>query len=102
MSIENYTLFDENGSAIFTTTNDVLVKNKFNQRHKNGFAGWIEDSQGTVVAGRKPVNTAPTWTGMLATLLVLYEAGTPDARAVALEELQRMAKIADSANDKGM
>ena len=62
--------------------------------------GWVEDENGTVIAGRKPVgkiNVAPTWTGMLPSLLTLYESSTPEGRAVALEELQRMAKIADGA-----
>jgi hypothetical protein len=49
----------------------------------------------------RTINVAPTWTGMLPMLLALYTDATPDARAFALEELQRMARIADSVNVKG-
>ncbi len=53
------------------------------------------------LAGIRVVGTidlTPTWSQMLSTLLFLYEEGTPEGRANATAELQRMAKLADERN----
>lgn len=44
------------------------------------------------------IDLTPTWRGLLPMLLTVYVHGnTPEARNTALEELQRMADIADRA-----
>lgn len=42
-----------------------------------------------------------TWRAALPMLLALYEDGTPDGRAFALDELKRLAFYADIANEQG-
>jgi hypothetical protein len=93
-----YTLFNSVREIVHESDSETAAKDAFDKYHKDGFAGWLEGETGKVIAGRKPIERrtlAPTWTGMLPMLLALYEDGKPDARAVALEELQRMARIAD-------
>ena len=95
-----YNVFGENGEILFQSDDENFTTSKFNENWANGFNGWMEDKNGTVIAGRKPVGTinlAPTWSGLLPFLLTAYRDGSPEGRAVAIEELQRMAKIADGA-----
>lgn len=44
---------------------------------------------------KNSVDITPTWQGALPLYLMAYENGEGKGRAVALEELQRMAKLAD-------
>lgn len=44
----------------------------------------------------KTIDLRPTWSGLLPTLLVLYTEAQGTGRATALEELKRMASIADA------
>lgn len=58
-------------------------------------------NDGTIVYGRKPagtINLTPTWRGVLPLLLETYAHGTDKGRAMALAELQNMAKLADERN----
>ena len=43
----------------------------------------------------KTIDLTPTWAGVLRLFLEGYENGTPKGRAIALEELGRMAALAD-------
>lgn len=66
---------------------------------------WIESSDGSgrIIAGKRPagaIDLTPTWTGILPLLLAAFENGTPAARIMAMEELQRMATIADRAGQQ--
>lgn len=45
------------------------------------------------------IDMTPTWVGVLPMLLAAYENGSAKGRAIALEELQRMAKLADKAKE---
>lgn len=42
------------------------------------------------------VDATPTWEGLLPLYLMAYENGASKGRRAALEELQRMAKLADA------
>lgn len=44
---------------------------------------------------KNEIDITPTWEGALPLYLMAYENGEGKGRAVALEELQRMAKLAD-------
>ena len=39
----------------------------------------------------------PTWEGLLPAMLAVLEGGSPEARSTIIDELRRMARIADSA-----
>ncbi len=41
------------------------------------------------------INLTPTWEQILGVLLMLYDKGDSEGRGTALEELTRMAKLAD-------
>jgi len=41
------------------------------------------------------IEETPTWQGLMPLYLMAYENGASDGRRAALEELQRMAKLAD-------
>lgn len=43
----------------------------------------------------KTIDLTPTWSAILPVLLEGYEQASPDGRRIALEELQRMASLAD-------
>lgn len=63
--------------------------------------GWLESMTGDILYGRKPSGTISikmTWKGCLPILLEAYANGTDKGRAMALEELQRMAEAADAYN----
>lgn len=45
----------------------------------------------------RTIDITPTWRGCLPILLEVFENGTPEGRKMALEELHRMALIADEA-----
>lgn len=49
------------------------------------------------------IDMTPTWSGILPALLASVEDGTPEGRKIAIDELERMARIADKyvAEQKG-
>ena len=47
----------------------------------------------------RTIDCTPTWRGVLPLLLVAYQDGTPTRRAMAMEELCRMADLADAQNE---
>jgi hypothetical protein len=46
----------------------------------------------------KTIDMTPTWEQLLQALLAVYESGTAEGRAMALKEMQRMARAADKFN----
>ena len=48
----------------------------------------------------KSIRIALTWEGCLPMLLAAYEDGTPQDRAIALDELRRMAMVADASVER--
>lgn len=90
-----FKVFNDVGEVLATFAKLDHAEHKF----AGMVGGWIEDIAGTVLAGRKPrgtVDLTPTWSGVLPALLWAYMSGTDTGKRLALEELQRMAKIADS------
>ncbi len=91
-----FTVFDKDGTKLHETSSWQSAERCFNTYCENG--GWVENQKGTVVAGKKfvrTINIAPTWRSILPVLLAAYADGTATGQALALEELKRMAAIAD-------
>lgn len=100
-----YKLFNSEGVETDGSDDRAYIVNLYERRWREGLGlgGWIEDENGKVVAGRKPIRTidlTPTWTAILPVLVVALTDGSDKAKALAKEELQRMAQIADSASRK--
>lgn len=94
-----FKVFNEKGGLIIETSHSAFALIAFND-HCAGQGGWVEDGRGAVIAGVKPrgsVDLTPTWSGVLPALLWGYKDGSETAQRLALEELTRMAKIADGA-----
>lgn len=45
----------------------------------------------------KTINVTPTWQGLVPVFVALIENGAPEGRKFAVDELRRMARIADRA-----
>lgn len=93
-----FTVFDKDGTKLRETSSWQKAESLLDENVAYGFGGWVENQKGTVVAGKKfirTINIAPTWRSILPVLLAAYADGTATGRALALEELKRMAAIAD-------
>jgi len=51
----------------------------------------------TVAKETRYETVTPTWEGLLPAMLAVLEGGSPEARSTIIDELRRMARIADSA-----
>jgi hypothetical protein len=92
-------------TAYGTRDKDLPARATVSYYHAERFAkeqnGWVENADGHIIYGKKPAGTidlTPTWLGTLPLLLETYASGTDKGRAMALAELQNMAKLADTYN----
>lgn len=96
-----FRVFKEGGECTLATVSMADATAERNRLWNDGFHTWIENDDGTVVVGKKPIRTidiTPTWRAILPVLLAAYKDGTETGQRLALEELQRMATAADAYN----
>ena len=67
-----------------------------------GAGGMNPPGRHTVAKETRYETVTPTWEGLLPAMLAVLEGGSPEARSTIIDELRRMARIADSAVERSI